>query len=44
MKAGRYTHTAIVSHWLMALLNFKAFPLRFYMHELPISPTRRALK
>ncbi len=36
----RYTSTAIVLHWLVALLIFAAFPLGFYMHDLPLSPTK----
>lgn len=36
----RYTLTAIVLHWLVALLIFAAFPLGFYMHDLPLSPTK----
>lgn len=38
MNAERYTHTAIVLHWLIALLIFVAFPLGIYRHELPLSP------
>lgn len=41
--AKTYTGTAIVLHWLMALLIFAVFPLGVYMHELPLSPTRLQL-
>lgn len=37
---ARYTLTAIVLHWLVALLIFAAIPLGFYMHDLPVSPTK----
>lgn len=33
-----YTRTAIILHWLIALLIFAAFPLGLYMHDLPLSP------
>ena len=39
----RYTTTAIVLHWLVALLIFVGFPLGVYMHELPLSPTKLQL-
>lgn len=39
----RYTRTAIMLHWLIALLIFGAFPLGLYMSELPLSPTRLRL-
>ncbi|MDO8350927.1 MAG: cytochrome b [Gallionella sp.] len=41
--AERYTHTAILLHWLIALLIFTAFPLGVYMHELPFSPDKLRL-
>jgi cytochrome b561 len=34
----RYTQTAVVLHWLIALLIFAAFPLGLFMHDLPLSP------
>lgn len=43
MTANRYTRTAIVLHWLIALLIFGLFPLGVYMHELPLSPTKLQL-
>ena len=39
----RYTASAIVLHWLVALLIFVAFPLGVYMHDLPLSPTKLQL-
>ena len=39
----RYTRTAILLHWLIALLIFTAFPLGVYMHELPFSPDKLRL-
>lgn len=41
--AARYNNTAIVLHWLVALLIFAAFPLGMYMHDLPLSPTKLQL-
>lgn len=38
-----YTGTAIVFHWLIALLIFAAFPLGVYMADLPLSPTKLRL-
>ncbi len=38
--AARYTGTAIVLHWLLALLIVGTFSLGVYMHELPFSPAR----
>jgi len=38
-----YTRTAIILHWLIALLIFVAFPLGIYMHELALSPTKLKL-
>jgi cytochrome b561 len=35
---NRYTRTAIILHWLIALLIFAAIPLGYYMHDLPLSP------
>lgn len=43
MPPLRYTSTAIVLHWLMALLIFAAFPLGVYMHDLPLSPAKLQL-
>ena len=40
---ARYTHTAVILHWLIALLIFAAFPLGLYMHDLPLSPTKLRL-
>lgn len=34
----RYTRTAVTLHWLVALLIFVAFPLGYYMHDLPLTP------
>lgn len=39
----KYTRTAIMLHWLVALLIFAAFPLGVYMHDLPLSPARLRL-
>lgn len=39
----RYSTTAIVLHWLVALLVFAAFPLGLYMADLPLSPNRLKL-
>jgi cytochrome b561 len=39
----RYSNTAIVLHWLVALLIFAAFPLGVYMHDLPLSPIKLQL-
>jgi cytochrome b561 len=36
----RYNNTAMVLHWLVALLIFAAFPLGVVMHDLPLSPTK----
>jgi len=41
--AERYTRTAILLHWLIALLIFTAFPLGIYMHDLPFSPDKLKL-
>ncbi len=38
-----YTRTAMILHWLVALLIFIAFPLGIYMHELALSPTKLKL-
>lgn len=43
MTTARYTRTAIVLHWLMALLIFATFPLGMYMAELKFSPTKLQL-
>ena len=41
--AIRYNNTAIILHWLVALLIFAAFPLGMYMHDLPLSPDKLQL-
>ncbi len=41
--SARYTTTAIVLHWLTALLLFVVFPLGLYMHELKLSPLKLQL-
>ncbi|ACT48025.1 cytochrome b [Methylotenera mobilis] len=38
MQETRYTLTAIVIHWLMALLLIALFAVGLYMHELKFSP------
>ena len=43
MITTRYTTTAIVLHWLMALLLFVVFPLGLYMHDLKLSPAKLQL-
>lgn len=40
---ARYSNTAIVLHWLSAVLVFAVFPLGMYMHDLPLSPTKLQL-
>lgn len=40
---ARYTRTAILLHWLVALAILCAFPLGVYMHELPLSPRKLQL-
>jgi cytochrome b561 len=40
---ARYTGTAIVLHWLLALAIVGAFGLGLYMQELAVSPTRLKL-
>ena len=40
---GRYTSTAIVLHWLLALGLLGAFCVGVYMSDLPFSPTRLKL-
>ena len=35
-----YTATAKLLHWLMAALLFGMLALGFYMHDLPLSPTK----
>jgi cytochrome b561 len=42
-SARRYTPTAVVLHWLLALALFGTFALGVYMHELPMSPQRLKL-
>ncbi len=39
----KYTGTAIMLHWLVALAVFCAFPLGIYMHDLPVSPQKLQL-
>ncbi|MDO8208323.1 MAG: cytochrome b [Gallionella sp.] len=41
--SARYTTTAIVLHWLMALLIVVVFPLGLYMHDLKLSPLKLQL-
>ena len=36
----RYTRTAVMLHWLMALLIVVSFGVGLYMHDLPLSPTK----
>lgn len=43
MNNARYTATAILLHWLMALLIFAVFPLGLYMHDLHLSPLKLQL-
>jgi cytochrome b561 len=43
MSAARYTTTAVVLHWLVALLVFAGFPLGLYMVDLPLSPDKLRL-
>jgi cytochrome b561 len=38
-----YTHTAILLHWLMALLVFVTFPVGLVMHEMALSPDKLRL-
>jgi cytochrome b561 len=38
-----YTATAIVLHWLMALLIFAILPIGYYMHDLKLSPVKLQL-
>ena len=38
MTATRYTRTAIVLHWLVALGLIGLFGVGIYMHDLPLSP------
>jgi cytochrome b561 len=37
---NRYTRTAIVLHWLMAILILGTFCVGVYMHDLPLSPAK----
>jgi cytochrome b561 len=39
----RYTSTAIVLHWLMAILLVCLFALGLYMHDLPLTPWKLKL-
>ncbi|MDP3584248.1 MAG: cytochrome b [Thiobacillus sp.] len=41
--SNRYSTTAILLHWLMALLIFTTFPLGLYMVDLPLSPDKLKL-
>lgn len=43
MTTARYTTTAILLHWLMALMIFVVFPLGLYMHDLKLSPAKLQL-
>jgi cytochrome b561 len=40
---ARYSTTAIVLHWAVAILILAGFPLGLYMHDLPISPAKLKL-
>ena len=40
---SRYASSAILIHWLTALLIFVAFPLGKYMQDLPLSPQKLEL-
>ena len=37
-QSNRYTTTAMILHWLMAILLACLFAVGIYMHELPLSP------
>lgn len=37
---GRYTRTAVLLHWLLAVLLIGEFAFGVWMHELPFSPAR----
>src|SRR5690606_9352036 len=37
---SRYTRTAMLLHWLVALGLVGTFALGFYMHDLPLSPSK----
>lgn len=39
----RYGAIALAAHWLVALMLLASFALGFYMHELPLSPTKLKL-
>ncbi|MFO7188882.1 MAG: cytochrome b [Pseudomonadota bacterium] len=43
MSVERYTRTAVLLHWLVALLVLGLFPLGLYMADLPLSPTKLKL-
>ncbi|ALG67643.1 cytochrome b [Beggiatoa leptomitoformis] len=43
MTVVRYTTTAIILHWLMALLLFGLLGIGFYMADLPLSPQKLQL-
>jgi cytochrome b561 len=40
MQENRYTATAIVFHWLLALLIIGTFSMGLYMADLPLTPQR----
>jgi cytochrome b561 len=40
---ARYTRTAVVLHWLLALMILGSFAMGLYMTDLPISPARLKL-
>ena len=42
-EENRYTTTAIVFHWLLALLIIGSFGVGLYMVDLPLSPQRLKL-
>jgi cytochrome b561 len=41
--AARYTLTAVVLHWVLAVALIGSFGFGLYMHELPVSPQRLKL-
>jgi cytochrome b561 len=43
IPSSGYTRTAVIFHWVIALLIFGAFPLGLYMHDLPLSPSKLRL-
>ena len=42
-QTARYTWPAMTAHWLIAALILIALPLGWYMHDLPLSPTKLRL-